>query len=120
MSTTTQSFDISALAAAIEADDPAAQAAYYAGDAVVEVVDRDHTPSSPLVLRGADEIRAAAEDTASRNLTHTVRSAVASGDAAALLVACSYPDGTNVMCSSALEHRDGRIVRETRLQVWDA
>ena len=119
MPTTTTRFDLEALVAAIEADDPAAQAASYAEDAVVETLNRDHGPADPLVIRGRDAIRALVEDVASRELSHSVARAVADERAGALQVRCRYPDGTQVLCSSAFEHRNGQIVRETRVEVWD-
>jgi hypothetical protein len=35
-------------------------------------------------------------------------------------VACAYPDGTRVFCSTIAELRDGRIVRERVVQAWDS
>ena len=56
---------------------------------------------------------------ASRELTHSVARAIADDRAGALQVRCRYPDGTQVLCSNAFEHRNGQIVRETRVEVWD-
>ena len=73
----------------------------------------------PLVLRGRDAVRALLDDVAARKLEHRVQRAVADGRTGALQVRCRYPDGASVTCSSAFDLEDGRIVRETRLEVWD-
>ena len=75
--TTTTRFDLGALIAAIEADDPAGQAAVYAQDAVIEIQNRDHGPADPLVLRGREAVRALLDDFATRKLEHRVQRAVA-------------------------------------------
>ncbi|MDP2709899.1 MAG: nuclear transport factor 2 family protein [Solirubrobacteraceae bacterium] len=119
MPTATNHFDLDALIAAVEGDDPAGQLAAYAPDAVVEAFNRDHGPAAPLVLRGRDALRAALDDVAARRLTHDVQRAVANDRVGALQVRCTYPDGLQVLCSSTFDHEDGRIVRETRVEVWD-
>lgn len=118
MSTATR-FDLDAMTAAIEADDPARQAGAYAPDVVLEVHNRDHGPADPLVVSGRDAVRAMLDDVASRKLEHRVLRAVADGRTGALQVLCRYPDGTRVTCSTAFDLRDGLISRETRLEVWD-
>ncbi|HEX4363554.1 MAG TPA: nuclear transport factor 2 family protein [Solirubrobacteraceae bacterium] len=118
--TTTIAFDLAALVAALEADDPARIAAAYADDAIIEIHNRDHGPSAPLVVRGHDAVRALLEDVASRELEHRVRRAVADTRCGALQIRCRYPDGATVTCSTAFDIEHGRIVRETRLEIWDA
>jgi hypothetical protein len=117
--TTTTGFDLGAMIAAIEADDPAGQAAAYAQDAVIEVHNRDHGPADPLVLRGREAVRALLDDVATRKLEHRVRRAVADERTGALQVRCRYPDGASVTCSTAFDLENGQITRETRLEVWD-
>jgi len=118
--TTATAFDLTALVAAIEADDPARHAAAYADDVVVEIHNRDHGPGDPLVIRGRDAVRALLEDVAARKLEHRVQRAVANTDTGALQVSCRYPDGLTVSCSTAFDIQDGRIARETQLEIWDA
>ena len=118
--TTTTRFDLSAMIAAIEGDDPTAQAAAYAHDAVIEVQNRDHGPADPLILRGREAVRALLVDVAARKLEHRVQRAVADDRTGALQVRCRYPDGASVICSTAFDLLDGQITRETRLEVWDA
>jgi SnoaL-like protein len=117
--TTVASINLKALTEAIEADDPAAIAAAYAPDAVVEVLNRDHGPGDPIVLRGRDAVRTLLDDTASRKLSHRVDRAVADERSGALQVSCRYPDGVGVTCLSTFDLQDGQITRETRIEVWD-
>jgi hypothetical protein len=118
--TTTTGFDLGAMIAAIEADDPAAQAAAYAENAIIEVQNRDHGPADPLTLRGREAVRALLDDVATRKLEHRVLRAVADERTGALQVRCRYPDGASVICSTAFDLENGQIARETRLEVWDS
>lgn len=122
MSTTdiTTSFDLASHVAAIEADDPARQAAAYATDAVIEIQNRDHGPADPVLLSGRDAIRALLDDVAARKLEHRVQRSVADERTGAMHVRCRYPDGAVVTCMSTFDLRDGAIVRETRVETWDA
>lgn len=118
MSTTT-SFDLGGLVAAVEADDPARLAAAYAPDAVLEIQNRDRGPGDPLVIRGREAIRARLDDVVARGLEHRVQRAVADERTGALQVRCRYPDGGMVTCSTAFDLEHGQIARETRVEVWD-
>jgi ketosteroid isomerase-like protein len=120
MTTTGSTFDLSSLARSIEARDAAGQLAHYADDAVIEIVDRDHPPSTPERVSGADAIQAYLDDVAGRDMTHAVRHALSDGEEASLWVDCEYPDGTRVRCAGAIELRDGKIVRQDVVQEWDA
>jgi ketosteroid isomerase-like protein len=121
MSTETASgFDMGALRQAVEGRDAAAQAAMFADDAEVVMVDGEHGPSAPQTFRGRDEIRAMLDDMCARDMTHHVDHAIAAGDEAAYTVACEYPDGMRVLCATTLELRDGRIARQVGVQAWDA
>lgn len=120
MSTTAQTtFDLAALKRAIEERDAAAQLALYAPDAEVRLVDRVTTPGRPRVLRGRDEIAGWIEDVCAREMTHRVDGEVAAGGRAAFAEACRYPDGTNVLCMTVLEVRDGLIASQLAIQAWD-
>ncbi len=116
---TAQRFDLDALREAIETRDAATQAAMYAEDAEMVVIDADRPPSTPQRLEGRAAIQALLEDVCARDLTHTVERALRSGDLAAVTVACRYGDGTRVQASSTLDLRDGRIVRCETVQAWD-
>jgi ketosteroid isomerase-like protein len=119
MTTTGTTFDLARLGQAIEERDAAGQLALYADDAVIEIVDREHPPSDPQRIPGADAIRAYLENLTARDMTHTIRHALTDGDSASLWVDCQYPDGTRVRCAGALELREGKIVRQDVVQGWD-
>ena len=116
--TTTQLLD--SLAAAIESKDAAAVAAHFAPDATLSLLDRDHPPASPAVYAGAAEIEAYFEDICGRNLDHRVADRVASADRIAFTQYCRYPGGEQVLCVAVATVRDGRIVDQTGVQVWDS
>src|SRR3954447_10380767 len=121
MSATTHSgLDLDALRRAVEERDAAAQAANYAQDAVLEAVDHEHPPSRPRTLNGREAIAAHLAEVCAREMTHRVLAATGDGANVAYQVACAYPDGTRVLCSTIAELRDGRIVRERLVQAWDS
>ena len=119
MTTTGITFDLTALGRTVQQRDAAGRLAFYADDAVIEIVDREHPPSAPLRYSGVEEIRGYVEDVAARDMTHSVRHALSDGDTAALWVDCEYPDGTRVRCAGAIEVRDGKITHEDVVQEWD-
>ena len=75
MSTTTVP-EVADLKNAIESKDAAAVAAWYAADATLTILDRDHPPGSPLVYRGRTEILGYYTDICGRNIEHRVRNLV--------------------------------------------
>ena len=117
--TTPTTFDLAALKRAIEDRDAAAQVALYAPDAEVRLVDRVTTPGRPRVLRGREEIAGWIEDVCGREMTHRVEQDVVARDRAAFAESCRYPDGTNVLCMTVLEVRDGLIASQLAIQAWD-
>jgi ketosteroid isomerase-like protein len=119
-STTSNSFDATALRRGIEHRDAAALLPLYAPDATIEITDAAHGPSTPLRLAGREEIAGHLEDVYGRDMEHRVELTVADGDALGYTVRCAYPDGTLVRCASMARLRDGRIVSETIVQAWDA
>jgi ketosteroid isomerase-like protein len=121
MTTTTRpGLDLDALRRAVEERDAAAQSANYAEDAILETVDHENPPSRPRTYRGREAIAAYLAEVCARDMTHRVVAAVGDERYAAYQVACEYPDGTRVLCSTIAELRDGRIVRERWLQAWDS
>jgi hypothetical protein len=119
MSTTTTSFDLERFTRAAEERDAATQLSMYGPDAVVTIVDKITQPGSPRVLRTREEIQAWLEDMYSRDMTHSVRHRVLDATGAAYSVACRYPDGTNVLCTTVIELDGGAISGQTVTQVWD-
>lgn len=118
MSTPT-AFDLDTFKRAIEERDANTQLAMYADDAQVTLADRVTQPGSPRVLHGKGEIRTWIEDVCGRDMTHRVQHTVRDDAGAAFTEACRYPDGTNVLCSTVLEIKDGLIARQVGVQAWD-
>ena len=104
---------------AIEQRDAAAQAALYADDAVLTVIDAEHGPSRPDERRGRSAIAEFLAALCARDMTHEVTFFVHAGEHASVGVACRYPDGMRVQCLGAMTLRDGRIVEQTTIQAWD-
>jgi ketosteroid isomerase-like protein len=111
---------IAGLRRAIEGRDAKTLASFYAPDAVLRIIDQTHPPSGPMELRGKDAITAYYDDVCGRAMTHRVEFGVAEGDRLAFTQGCAYPDGKQVFCSATLELADGKIVRQTAVQAWDA
>ncbi len=118
MSTST-AFDLATFTRAIEERDASTQLAMYAEDAHVTLADRLAQPGSPRVLRGRGEVRTWVEDVCARDMTHEVGLTVHDETGVAFTEACRYPDGTNVLCATVLEIRDGLIARQIGVQAWD-
>src|SRR3954468_4256551 len=113
-------FDAGALKQAIEARDATALLGLYADDAEVELVDQQNPPSRPRRVQGKAALSEVFADVYGRDMTHAVGPVAANGDTLGYRVRCTYPDGLRVVCIAAAELRDGRIVRETCVQAWDA
>lgn len=118
MSTIT-TFDVDRFTRAAEDRDAATQLSMYGSDAVVTINNKTSQPGAPRVLHGREEIRAWLEDTYARDMTHKVRHRVHDGTGAAYTQACTYPDGTNVLCATVIEVADGVISGQTVIEVWD-
>jgi ketosteroid isomerase-like protein len=112
--------DLSALSKAIETRDADGLLAWYADDATLTVLDKDHPPAAPLVFAGTGAIGAYYHDVCSRNIEHEVRDALNTADGLAYTQHCRYPDGTAVVCATVATTRDGRIKSQTAIQVWDS
>jgi ketosteroid isomerase-like protein len=115
----TAPLDVAALVTAIESRDADAQLAAYAENAEVTVIDHEHPPSNPLVVRGTEALRTHFADICSRDMTHKVTTAELSGDRLTIELACQYSDGTRVACLCVSGVQDGRIVWQRGLQAWD-
>jgi len=117
MTTTTP--DLATFRRAIETRDAAGVLAWYLDDAVITLVDRDHPPTRPTVLRGAAEISAYYTDICGRNMDHKVDHVVLDDTGLAYVQRCRYPDGTKVTCATVATLTAGRIGRQTIVQAWD-
>jgi SnoaL-like domain len=116
---TTTAFDLERFTRAAEGRDAQTQLSMYAPDATVTIVDRVSTPGSPRVLRTREQIEEWLQDTYARDMTHSVSHRVLDPSGAAFTLACRYPDGTNVLCATVIELRDGAITDQTVVQAWD-
>jgi ketosteroid isomerase-like protein len=117
--TITASLDIHALSAAIETRNADGVLAWYAPDAELTIVDRDHSPSQPQTYRGIDAIGEFYRDVCGRNVDHEVHDVVATATGLAYVERCRYPDNTLVLCVTVAELADGKITRQTAAQSWD-
>ncbi len=104
---------------AIEHRDGQALTGMYADDAVLRIVDPANPPSKPREIRGKAAIGAYWDDVCGRTMTHRVDTSIAEGDRLAFTQDCTYPEGGKVLCLAVLELKDGKIVRQTAVQVWD-
>jgi hypothetical protein len=111
--------NLSDLRRAVEGNDARALTAFYADDAEIRVIDQDHPPSRPLVLKGKKAIGAMLDDVCGRALKHHIDDGLMEGSHAAFAETCTYPDGVKVYMSAMLELADGKIRRQTNIQAWD-
>lgn len=111
---------VAELKRAIESRDAKTLAAFYADDALLRIIDRDNPPSKPRELKGKRAIAAYFDDVCGRAMSHHIETGVSNGKALAFTQACTYPDGARVFCAAMLEMEDGKIVRQTAVQAWDA
>ena len=113
------SLDFEAMHRAIEESDYDALVSFYADDAELRMVNKNSMPSSPMVLRGKEEISEMLRDVCGRAMTHHVEDEIVGENRVAFNEACEYPDGLKVLTASTLELRDGMIVRQTNIEAWD-
>lgn len=116
---TTTGFDLTAYVAAIETRDADGQLAAFGPDAELTVIDHEHPPSNPLVVRGTTALRSHFTDICARDMTHKVTTANSTGDLLTVEVACQYADGTRVACMSVSTFAGGHIAHQRGLQAWD-
>ena len=111
---------VAELKRAIEGRDAKALTAYYAEDALLRIVDQDNPPSKPRELKGKQAIASYFDDVCGRAMSHHIESGISNGQALAFTEVCTYPEGAKVFCAAMLEIEDGKIVRQTAVQAWDA
>ena len=111
--------DFEALRHAIEESDYDALVAFYADDAELRMVNKNSTPSAPMVLRGKGEISELLRDVCGRAMSHHVEDEVVGEDRVAFNEACEYPDGVRVLGATTLDVREGKIVRQVNIEAWD-
>jgi len=113
-------FSLPALRRAIESRDSTAMRGFYADNARMRIIDRDHPPSHPHELVGRGAIAAYFDDVCGRTMTHRVEAGCVEGDRLFYTQACAYPDGKRVFCSTTAELEAGKIADQTVVQAWDA
>lgn len=92
----------------------------YSDSAEIRVVDKDHPPSNPMLLRGKDAISGFFRDICGRDMKHKVESQVVGDHAIGITESCQYSSGMRVLSTSTAELEGDKIVRETLVQAWDA
>jgi hypothetical protein len=112
-------FKFDALRRALEGNDAELLSSFYAADAEIQTVDKNHPPKQPGVIRGRAAINDYFRDVCGRGLTHSINDEVIGQDRIAFTESCRYPDGTNVLCATILHLNDGQIIRQTGVQAWD-
>jgi ketosteroid isomerase-like protein len=110
---------VETLRKATEGRDTAALTALYADNAEMTVMDQIHQPTSPLVLRGKEAIRAYWADIFGRDMTHHVEQVVSDGSTLAFSLACQYKNGGRVHCIAVSDLQGGKIARQVGVQTWD-
>ena len=120
MTTLSHAISAAELKRAIEGRDAKALAAFYADDALLRIIDQDNPPSKPRELKGKQAIASYYDDMCGRAMSHHIESSVTNEQTLAYTQACTYPDGTKVFCAAMLQIEDGKIVRQTAVQAWDA
>jgi ketosteroid isomerase-like protein len=113
------SLDFEAMRRAIEGSDYEALVSFYADDAELRLVNKNSMPSSPMVLRGKEEISEMLRDVCGRAMTHHVEDEIIGETRISYNEACEYPDGVRVLGATTMDLRDGMIVRQTNIEAWD-
>jgi ketosteroid isomerase-like protein len=119
MTTLDHAVSVAEIKRAIEGRDANALAAFYAENALLQIIDHENPPSKPRRLEGKQAIAAYYDDVCGRAMSHRVEAGVTDGDKLAFTQACTYPDGSKVFCVAMLEIEAGKIVRQTAVQAWD-
>jgi len=116
---TTATIDVAAIRRAHEQRDTDLLMSVYADDAYIQLVDKAHSPSAPLELKGKQAIADFYRDIFSRDMTHRIVKEVASHDRLAYDVSCQYKGGERVLAACMCDLRNGKIVDEIVVQAWD-
>ena len=114
-----EAITIPKLRQAIETRDGKTLAGFYTDDAVLQVIDQNNPPSSPLEIRGRSAISAYYDDVCGRTMTHRISSAVGDENQLAFMQTCTYPNGARVFFAAMLQLASGKIARQVSIQAWD-
>jgi SnoaL-like protein len=117
---TTITASATSLKEAIESRNADGITAWYAEDAILNVLDRDNPPAAPTVYRGRDEIHALYADICGRNLEHSVQDLIITDEGLGYTQHCRYPEGNRVVWVTVARLTAGKITKQTAVQVWDS
>jgi hypothetical protein len=115
-----EGLDFEGLRHAIEHCDLDVMLGFYAEDARLSIVNVVTPHASPFELRGKAEIAKHLRATFGQATLHRVEGEDVGEDRVTFREACEYPDGGRVVVETALEVRDGMIVRQTDSVAEDA
>jgi predicted SnoaL-like aldol condensation-catalyzing enzyme len=104
---------------AIEACNPDLLVSCYSQDAEIRIIDREHPPSAPLTVRGRDAITRYYGEVCAREPTHHIDEEVVSDNHITLTEAGHRPDGSQVVSMDICELDNGKIFRQTKIEVAD-
>src|SRR5215212_6981758 len=107
--------DFEARRRAIEASDYEALVSFYADDAELRMVNKNTTPSTPMVLRGKEEISEMLRDVCGRTMTHHIEDEIIGENRVAYNEACEYPDGVRVLGGRTINQKKSVIVRQINI-----
>lgn len=107
------------LKSALERRDLESYMSLFADNSELCVIDKNHPPSAPLVLKGKQAIHDYTSDIFKRDMAHHVDNEIFGDHHMAYSEMCEYPDGTRVFAQFMLELSDGKIVKDTEVQAWD-
>jgi ketosteroid isomerase-like protein len=116
---TTTDLDFETIRRGIEQLDAETLIGLCADDAELQAVNRYAPPSSPEVLRGKKEIAEHLRNVCGQDIKARVEREVVGEDGMAYILALKYPDDTRLLCTTVLDVRDGKIVREVGVRAWD-
>ncbi len=106
-------FDLDGLTRAIEAGDAGYQAALYAENAEVHVINSDRPTENPMILLGKPAIADWIEAGFAHDGTHHILSVTTTAGGIALVEERRIPDGDHFRCSWSAALSRGQITRET-------
>jgi ketosteroid isomerase-like protein len=119
MSTQTQTFEIEAVARALEQRGADGLADFLADDVDWTEVDQRTPPASPALHHGREQVLKLLREAEERGVRSAVDDGFVAGDRAALTLRCTYPSGEAVLGNALCQLRDGKIVRWSAVQAWD-
>lgn len=116
---TTSALDIAQYKSAFESWDVEKLLGFYDDEVELTMLSGNNPPSSPREQRGKEVFRGMFEHCRDAGATVSVEHGVSEGDRASMTVTCVFPGGRRVVANTAVEVRDGRIVREHEVVAGD-